>query len=571
MTNLSAEERTQVAAAIEEALAQPTLAAAFQVTAEANAERPALRAFRAPDAEAISFAEAARRVESIASGLAALGLTSGEPLGLMLDTRSEFHLVDLAVLHLGALPFSIYHSNPADRVIPLLENAGARIVVAELHYAPVLREVMRRRPELLETIVVVADDPGEGHMTLADVEALPAPTGFDFAASWQAVTADTLGMLIHTSGTTGEPKGVEWTHQAIMANLRGFHQLIPVSPGGRIVSYLPMAHLAERFMSHQGMIVYGLTVTSAPNKDLADALREVQPTRFFGVPRIYEKLAAPAREMASSDPAHAREALGFANAEYLGSSAAPARADILALFHGLGLPLIENWGMSETAMTLINPPDAVKAGTVGRPTPGVEAKLADDGELMIRGPIFSQYRRDPQRTREAFDRDGWLYTGDVAAVDDDGYYTIIDRKKDIMINSAGKNMAPVYIESVIKQQSPMIAYAAAIGDGRKYVTALLTLDSEQLLGFARAHGLEGSYADLTRSPKVYAEVAQAVEAANRSLARVEQIKRFHILSEAWLPGTELVTPSMKLRRRAIGARYAAEIEDLYAESAAAPA
>jgi long-subunit acyl-CoA synthetase (AMP-forming) len=486
----------------------------------------------------------------------------------MLDNRNEFHLADLAALHLGGLPFSIYHSNPVEKVVPLLENSRSRIAVAERHYAPVLREAMRLRPELLETLVVVGEDAGEGDLTLAELEETEPPPDFDFTAAWQAVGPDSFGMLIHTSGTTGEPKGAEWTHGAMMDNLRNFHRLVPVSPNGRIVSYLPMAHLAERFMSHQGMIGYGLTVTSAPSNSLADALREVQPTRFFGVPRIYEKLADPARERAVSDPSSARAALGFARAEYLGSSAAPARIDILNLFESLGLTLIENWGMSETGMTLINPPDAVRAGTVGKPVPGVSARLADDGELLIRGPIFARYRDDPERTREAFE-DGWLHTGDVATVDADGYYTIVDRKKDIIINSAGKNMAPVYIESVIKRQSPMLAYVAAIGDGRKYVTALLTLDEDHLAAFCATRGLEGSYAELVAMPEVEAEVARAIDAANDKLARVEQIKRFHVLPESWVPGTELVTASMKLRRRAINTRYASEIDALYSESAPA--
>lgn len=562
---MSAPSPEALAATISDALAQPTLCAAFQVTAAGNADRPALRHFGAGEDEAITFAEAARRVERIAGGLAAHGFTMDETLGLMLDNRNEFHLVDLAALHLGGVPFSIYHSNPAEKVIPLLENAHSRIAIAERHYAPVLREVMRRRPELLETIVVVGDDVGEGDLTLAELEETAPPDGFDCAAAWRAVEPESLGMLIHTSGTTGEPKGAEWTHRAMMENLRGFHQLVPVSPGGRIVSYLPMAHLAERFMSHLGMIGYGLTVTSAPSSSLADALREVQPTRFFGVPRIYEKLAEPARRLASSDPGTVRAALGFAHAEYLGSSAAPARVDILELFRSIGLTLIENWGMSETGMTLINPPDAVRAGTVGKPVPGVRARLAEDGELLIRGPIFTRYRDDPERTAEAFE-DGWFHTGDVATVDADGYYSIVDRKKDIMINSSGKNMAPVYIESVIKQQSPLLAYVAAIGDGRKYVTALLTLDAEQLAEFAGERGLTGDHAELVRAPEVLAEVSRAIEAANGQLARVEQIKRFHIVSEPWAPGTELVTPSMKLRRRAISARFSDEIEALYDES-----
>jgi long-subunit acyl-CoA synthetase (AMP-forming) len=395
-------------------------------------------------------------------------------------------------------------------------------------------------------------------------------------------------MLIYTSGTTGEPKGAEWNHRSLMTNLRGHHEILPVSPCGRHISYLPMAHLAERFFSHYGTLVFGWTVTSLPDaKQLHAAIEEVRPTRFFGVPRIYEKLAEQARRIAEEDEttraaiaavdaggaeereraratlAPVRARLGLDAAEYLGSAAAPARADLLDLFDALGMKIIENWGMSETGLTLINPPDRVKIGTVGKPTPGVEAKLADDGELLVRGPIFVGYRNDPEKTRESLDEDGWMHSGDVATVDEDGYYKIVDRKKEIIINSAGKNMSPAYIENVIKSKSPLIGHAVAIGDRRKYNTALIVLDEESLKAFASAHGLEGSHADLCRAPEVQAEVARAIEAANVGLARVEQIKTHRILATTWVPGTEEVTTTMKLRRKAISEKYAEEIEALY--------
>jgi long-chain acyl-CoA synthetase len=576
------------AAAIEEALRQDTLCAAFQVTAATNADRPALRSFGSDTA--LTWRDFAERVRSIATGLAALGIGPGDTVGLMLDSREEFHLADTAALHLGALPFSIYNSNPAEKIVPLLENSEARILIAEAHYAATLAEAAKNRPEI-ERIIVVGGEVAPGRLTLEELEALPAPAGFDFEASWRAVTPDTLAMLIYTSGTTGEPKGAEWNHRSLMTNLRGHHQLLPVSPCGRMVSYLPMAHLAERFFTHYGTLVFGLTVTSLPDaKQLHAAIAEVRPTRFFGVPRIYEKLAERVRQVADEDDAtraaiaavdaggaeereEAREVLapvrarlGLDAAEYLGSAAAPARADLLDLFDALGMTIIENWGMSETGMTLINPPERVKLGTVGKPTPGVEAKLADDGELLVRGPIFVAYRNDPERTREAVDEDGWMHSGDVATVDEDGYYKIVDRKKEIIINSAGKNMSPAYIENVIKAQSPVIGHAVAIGDGRKYNTALIVLDEEGLQHFSTAHGLQGAHEELCRAPDVQAEVARAMEAANAALARVEQIKRYRTLEMTWLPGTEEVTATMKLRRRAINAKYAPEIEALYDEA-----
>jgi len=573
------------AATIDEALRQDTLCAAFQVTAAANADRPALRVFGSDSA--LTWRDFAERVRSIATGLAALGIGPGDTVGLMLDSRNEFHLADTAVLHLGALPFSIYNSNPAEKIVPLLENSNARIVIAEAHYAPTLAAIAKDRPEI-EKIIVVDGEAAEDQMTLAELEALPAPEGFDFESSWRAVTPDTLAMLIYTSGTTGEPKGAEWNHRSLMTNLRGHHEILPVSPHGRHISYLPMAHLAERFFSHYGTLVFGWTVTSLPDaKQLHAAIEEVRPTRFFGVPRIYEKLAEQARRIAAEDDATqaaiaavdaggaqereqartvlapVRARLGLDAAEYLGSAAAPARADLLDLFDALGMKIIENWGMSETGLTLINPPDRVKIGTVGKPTPGVEAKLADDGELLVRGPIFVGYRNDPEKTRESLDEDGWMHSGDVATVDEDGYYKIVDRKKEIIINSAGKNMSPAYIENVIKAQSPVIGYAVAIGDRRKYNTALIVLDEDGVQHFAKERGLQGSHDELRASPEVQAEVERAIEAANGHLARVEQIKTHRILDATWVPGTDEVTATMKLRRRAINDKYAGEIEALY--------
>jgi long-chain acyl-CoA synthetase len=573
------------AAAIEEALRQDTLCAAFQVTAAANAERPALRMFGS-DAT-LTWRDFAERVRSIATGLAALGIGTGDTVGLMLDSRNEFHLVDTAALHLGALPFSIYNSNPPEKIVPMLQNSNARIVIAEPHYAAALVEAAKDAPEV-ERIVVVDGGGDTDHLTLAELEAMPAPEGFDFEAAWRAVTPDTLSMLIYTSGTTGEPKGAEWNHRSLMTNLRGHYEILPVSPCGRHISYLPMAHLAERFFSHYGTLVFGWTVTSLPDaKQLHEAIAEVRPTRFFGVPRIYEKLAELVRRIANEDDAtraaiaavdaggaaeraQAREVLapvrtrlGLDAAEYLGSAAAPARADLLDLFDALGMTIVENWGMSETGLTLINPPERVKIGTVGKPTPGVEAKIAEDGELLVRGPIFVGYRNEPEKTREAVDEDGWMHSGDVATVDEDGYYKIVDRKKEIIINSAGKNMSPAYIENVIKSKSPLIGHAVAIGDRRKYNTALIVLDEVSLKEFAGQHGLEGSHEELCRTPEVQVEVARAIEAANAGLARVEQIKTHRILETTWKPGTNEVTATMKLRRRAINDTYAAEIEALY--------
>ncbi len=585
-------------AAMEEALAQPSLCAAFHVTVAANADRPALRSLGAEDE--LTYVEYAERVRAVAGGLYALGVRSGDAVGLMLANCSEFHVVDNAAMHLGAAPFSIYFSNPAEQIEPMIRNARSRVVFAAPEYVEKTIAV-QRATGIIDHIVVLADDAGAGSMTLAELASLEPPADFDFDATWRAIQPDDIAGLVYTSGTTGEPKGVEWSHGALLDNLRGLYELAPPSPAGRWVSYLPMAHLTERFMSHYSHLVFGYTITTAPDvRALAPALPVVRPTRFFAVPRIYEKLgegakaiavredalrealdtslrAVAAAEAGELDPTLAvaaeearatlqpiREQLGLDQTEYRGSAGAPMRVDTHHLFTALGLAVAEVWGMSETAMTVANPPDRIKMGTVGKPQPGVEAKLADDGELMVRGPIFARYRDKPELTKQGFDPDGYFHTGDIAAIDEDGYYRIVDRKKEIIINAAGKNIAPAMVENRVKQQSAIIGHVVAIGDARSYVTALIVLDEEGLNAYAADQGLTGSFEELTRHDQVLSAVARAVGAANETLARVEQIKKYRILEgQSWAPGCDEVTQTMKLKRRVINRKYSGEIEALY--------
>jgi long-subunit acyl-CoA synthetase (AMP-forming) len=357
-----------------------------------------------------------------------------------------------------------------------------------------------------------------------------------------------------------------------------------------------MAHVAERYISHYQSMTFGYTITSCPDpRQLAAALVEVRPTRLFSVPRTFEKLAAAATQAAADRPgAHAalesriarhiadpeapvdfhaelesaselagvREQLGLDQVEWLTAGGAPTRRDVLDLFAALGLPVVELWGMSETLLALSNPPGAIRIGTVGMAQPGFEAALARDGELLVRGPMFTRYRKDPVRTAEAL-AGGWMHSGDIATVDEDGYHRIVDRKKEIIINSAGKNMAPALIESAVRQQSPVIAHAVAIGDARAYVTALVVLDPDGVAEFAAQRGLHGSFEDLAGSAAIQEEVTRGVEAANASLARVEQVKRFRIVDTPWLPGGDELTPTSKLKRRVIAEKYAGDIEALY--------
>jgi long-chain acyl-CoA synthetase len=559
-----------------------TVAEAFQATAQQHPERCALRL--KDDAFSITWAEYADKVRRTAAGLAGLGLERGGAMGIMLTNRPEFHWFDAAALHLGAIPFSIYNTYAPDQIEYQLGDAGASIVVTEKAFADRIRGVEH---------VIVVDDGGE-------VES-HAPDDFDFEAAWRAVEPDDVLTLIYTSGTTGPPKGVQLTHSNLIAAVNGFDQVIAFPDDGRVVSWLPMAHIAERACSHYLPMLLGFTTTCCPDpRQVVAYLPEVKPTWFFAVPRIWEKLKAAieagvaaeedeakkqatewalgvglkkvrleqagesvpedlAEEHAKADElvlSKIRARLGLDQVESVNVGAAPTPREVIEFFHAIGVALAELWGMSETTgYGTCNPPEKIKIGTVGPVSPGVEMKLADDGEVLIRGPVVtSGYRNQPDKTREAIDDEGWLHTGDVGEFDEDGYLTIVDRKKELIINAGGKNMSPANIEAKVKASSPLIGQAIAIGDGKPYNVALITLDPDVAPGFIEKHGRDA----------VEAEVQRGVDAANEQLARVEQIKKVKLLEAEWQPGGEELTPTMKLKRKPIHEKYAREIEELYA-------
>jgi long-chain acyl-CoA synthetase len=555
-----------------------TVAEAFQLTARAHPDRCALRL--KDDEFSITWAEYADKVRRTAAGLAGLGLGRGDAMGIMLTNRPEFHWFDAAALHLGATPFSIYNTYAPEQVEYQLQDAGARIAITEKAFADRIRGVEH---------VIVIDDGGE-------VES-HASKDFDFEAAWQAVEPDDVLTLIYTSGTTGPPKGVQLTHANLISAVNGFDQVIAFPDDGRVVSWLPMAHIAERACSHYLPMLLGFTTTCCPDpRQVVAYLPEVKPTWFFAVPRIWEKLKAAieagvaaeqdaakkqatewalgvglkkvraeqageavpeelAQEYAKADElvlSKIRARLGLDQVESVNVGAAPTPREVIEFFHAIGVPLAELWGMSETTgYGACNPPDKIKIGTVGPVAPGAEIKLADDGEVLIRGPMVTTgYRNQPEKTREAIDDEGWLHTGDVGEFDEDGYLKIVDRKKELIINAAGKNMSPANIEAKVKASSPLIGQVIAIGDGKPYNVALITLDPD----VAPAYGEDA----------VPAEVQRGVDAANEQLARVEQIKKFKILTEEWEPGGEELTPTMKLKRKPIHQKYAKDIEALYA-------
>jgi long-chain acyl-CoA synthetase len=549
------------------ALGAGTLCEAFQITAPERADAVAMRT--PGDGVSITFGEYADRVRAIAAGLAGLGVRRSDCVAIMLVNRPEFHLVDTALLHLGATPFSVYNTSPSDQIEYLFGNAGNSVVVTERAFLPVLRSVSG-----IEHVVLV-DGHASGTIPLVPLERT-ASDDFDFEAGWRAVRPDDVATVIYTSGTTGPPKGVELTHASLMAEVRSMTSRLPTTPGGRATSFLPSAHIADRWASHyQGSIVMGHTITCiADPRAVVAHLPEVRPTTWGSVPRIWEKLKAALEAQGITDPAALstdqkaaiRDRLGLDQCESLVVGAAPTPVEVLVFFRDLGLEICEVWGMSETSCCATsNPRGAVKFGTCGPAVDACELSLAEDGELLVRGQLVMKgYRGDPTKTRQAIDDDGWLHTGDIAEIDDDGYLTIVDRKKELIINAAGKNMSPANIEARLKGSHPLIGQAVAIGDRRPYNVALIVLDPDACMAFAREHGIEdGAPAGLAGDGRVRAAVAAAVDEANTHLSRVEQIKRFEILPTEWEPGGEELTPTMKLKRRPIADLYSAEIDGLY--------
>src|SRR5436305_1210273 len=470
------------------ALEEPTLCAAFQVTSAEHPDRVALRT--KGDEFSMTWREYADKVRSLAAGLAGLGLGHGDTIAVLLTNRPEFHWVDSAAMHLGATPFSVYNTYSAEQIEYLVSDAQNRIVVTESQYLDTVIKV-KETCSSVEHVVLV-DGEADGTLSLADVEG-SASDDFDFGAAWKAVEPDDVLTLIYTSGTTGPPKGVQITHSNEMAGGRSFDQIIQFPDGARVVSYLPMAHIAERSCSHYLPIMFGFTVTCCPDaREIVSYLPEVRPTWFFSVPRIYEKLKATTeagveneqdedrkqarkraldvgletvrleqageevpedlrREYEQADErifSKIRTALGLDDIEAMNVGAAPTPREVIEFFHAIGLPLAELWGMSETCGAgCCNRPDHIKIGTVGPPAPGVEIKLAEDGELLLKsGVVMKGYRNDEEKTREAIDSSGWLHTGDIAQIDDAGLVKIVDRKKELIINAAGKNMAPANLE-----------------------------------------------------------------------------------------------------------------------------
>ncbi|WP_405137299.1 AMP-dependent synthetase/ligase [Nocardia sp. NBC_01388] len=581
-----------------------TIPAAFQQTLTLRPEQVAIRTVGGT--REITWREYGQHVRSIAAGLAGIGVTQGDTVGIMLTNRPEFNLVDTAALHLGATPFSIYNTSSAEQIAHLFTNAENKIVITE----PAFLDAVRGAGVELEHIVLV-EGSAAGTLTLAEVEAAPA-ADFDFDAAWQAVKSDDVATLIYTSGTTGPSKGVELTHRNVVAQIVGLVSgPLTVGLDDRSVSYLPAAHVADRISGHCANLFTGVQMTCVPDpREIAAALPDARPTAFFGVPRVWQKIKAGIDAKLATEPSPVkkalanwaigvgisaaradlsgggrgllldvqhkladalvlsklREALGFGELKVAASGAAAIPPETLEYMLGLGFVVTEVWGMSETSgVGTYTPMNKPKPGTVGIPLQGTEIRLGEDGELLLRGDIVTHgYRKMPEKTKEAIDGDGWLHTGDVATIDGDGYVTIVDRKKELIITEAGKNLSPTNIENTVTSASSLVGQVVAIGEAKPYIAALIVLDPDTAAVRAKALGIpEADLKTLSARPEIIAEVKAAVAAANTKLARVEQIKRFVLLEQGWEPGGDELTPTLKLKRNPITSKYAAEIAALY--------
>ncbi|MCC6436102.1 MAG: long-chain fatty acid--CoA ligase [Acidimicrobiales bacterium] len=593
---------------IDRAVRGDTAPRAFLRTVAAAADVPALRAMAGEASwEESTFRRYADQVATVAAALRTAGLDAGDRLLLMMRNRPEFHVVDTAAQFLRATPFSVYNSSSAEEIQYQGAHSGARVAVVE--DAGFLRRLLAVRGELpaLERIYVIDRPDDAPDDVLPYTALLEGHTPLDLAALAEETDPADLATLIYTSGTTGPPKGVMISQYNVVYTVEQLRRCLDLehTAGVRLVSYLPMAHIAERMLSHYSAMCNGFSVTTCPDPTaIATYAKEVHPEVLFGVPRVWEKVYAGVNGALSLDPdkkksfdegvaaalpikeaerngtvtqeqrdvwafldavafSLVRNLVGLDQVKVAVTGAAPIPREVLEWFNAVGVPLSEIYGMSESSGPMTWDAWDIRPGTVGRVLPGGELRLAEDGEVLYRGGnVFVGYLNEPAKTADTI-VDGWLYSGDIGELDEDGYLRIVDRKKELIITAGGKNISPANLEAALKT-IPMIGQAAAIGDGRKYVTALLVLDPELAPLWAMQQGIEFTdLADLATKAAVIDEVQRGVEEINIRFAQAEQIKKFTLLGEEWLPDTDVLTPTSKLKRRGVLARYADEIEQMY--------
>jgi long-chain acyl-CoA synthetase len=594
-----------------------TIAKLLHRNATEFGDLPAVTSLDLDGQPTLTWSQFRDQIAVTARGLADLGLTSGQRMLIMASSSPDHLIVDLAAAHLSAISCTAYLTLSPEQIRYVARHSAAPIVVIEgatemERWLPVLDDLPALRyVVVMDAAAIPAFD--DRFVSLADVRArgaeLHAADPEVFERGWAGIQPDDPLSMIYTSGTTGDPKGVVLSHRNVIYEALAVHGLHGTPMHTTNIGYLPLAHIAERELSIYMPIIWcGHVHTCADPTTVVGALGKVHPHGFFGVPRVWEKMAAGLKNMLGAVPADKREPLlaanellqegyklrsagqkvpaelakrieqtdkaalapiramlGLDNLILASSGAAALPVEVLYFIAGLGVEIQEVWGLSETTGAVTsNTPNAFKAGTVGRPLEGVEVKLAEDGELLVRGPIvFLGYLQPDGSIKPDVDADGWLATGDIGTIDEDGFVSITDRKKELIITSNGKNIAPTKIEGMLKEH-PLIGQAVAIGDNRPYVTALIVVDDEIAPAWAATNGVEiAEGASLAEHPRIREEIEAAVESANSRLARIEQIKRYEVLAKSWTPESGELTPTLKLKRRVINERYGPTIAGLY--------
>ena len=593
-----------------------TIIEAFQRNVRHLPGQPALR-HRGPDAwETLSWAEYGRAAAEVSAALIELGVEPGERVAILSNNRVEWHLADLGALHAGAVTVPLYQTSAPEQVAYILDHSAARVCFVENAEQRAKVLAVRERLHKLQRVVVFDNDEPLDDPFLVGIDSLRAigaerllrdPSAVDARAA--SITPDRLATLVYTSGTTGPPKGAMITHANIMWTIRSVVSLLHVRPGERFLSFLPLSHIAERMISDFSAIALGGDTWFARSlATVAEDLRECRPTVFFAVPRVWEKLqeavllqlrAAPAasriaarryiglgervtdhdgdghapewerapyRMLDSLVGARIRREMGLDQAHIFITAAAPIHPDLIRWFHAIGIPLLELYGQTEDCgPTTCNPPERNRVGTGGPPVPGVSIRIGDDGEILVRGGnVCSGYFGDTRGSAALLDSEGWMHSGDIGVIEHDGYLRITGRKKDLIITAAGQNIAPQEIETDLRH-SELISEALVVGDGRRYLTALITLDADALTRWAGEHGKLRDYEALVDDPDVIAAVDSAVAEVNTRHARAENIRKYRILAHDLTVAANELTPTGKVKRNLVYEKYRELIDGLYSE------
>ena len=604
-------------AALDAAVEGKTLCDILARNASTFGDRPALSWKQRGSWSRLSWHEYREQIAQVSLALGELGVGPGDCVAIMARNRPEHVIVDLAALHARATPVSLYNSMAPEQIAYVARHCGARIAVVEdTEYLQRWDSVGDELKDL-EHIVLIEGEPGGSAARVIGYEDFRA-RGRDalaanrdrFEESWRSLEPEDPATIVYTSGTTDDPKGVVITNRNALWTAAAVETWGHWPEGFKYVSYLPLAHSLERLAAQWVCLWKAAWVHFCPEiREVFEVLPEVRPYVFVAVPRLWEKAEAGIMSRLEEEPserrrrialkalevgreavraeqrgqrpplgvrlqralldrlvaAKIRHRLGLDKAGLLLSGAAPLSPEVLEFFFALGVEITEGYGLSEsTAPAAINPPGRARIGTVGPPLPGVEAELGADGELLIRGGNISPgYHREPDKSSETFDAEGWLHTGDIAEFTAEGYIRIIDRKKELIVTAGGKNVSPTYIENLLLRNA-LVGHAFVTGDRKPFVAALIALDPEEAEKWAAASGVQfSSLEKFAEEPRLRAEIQKAVDAANDKLSRAEGIKRFVVVGKEWPPGGDELTPTLKLKRRAILEKYSAEIESIY--------